>query len=375
MSSLTVLVLLVACGCVGAAWGATASDTRSIAVLGKRYTPDRINMLKHATTTFSSSWTFVAETDEIPDDMLAKTLVCLDCSLSLLGKMPHAVLYQYSYTGFDDNDLALIPIHMAVANCHQSVDSIAEYVMGAMLEFAIGLRSMDATFRECTWNSQSPGNNCPSSLALHRTLKGATLGIIGYGSIGKGVALRANAFGMRIIATTLHPPATTPPPLAWLGGDDMNAQLMKEADYVMIACPLNNSTRGLVDKTLMALMKPTAVIINIARGPIIDEDALWWALSSASTDTSSRIAGAVIDVWWHPNAWETKGGTTADTWPSKYPFNSLGDKVVLTPHSSAHTEDDLIQAMTQVAANLDNLALGRPLVNVVRNATLRLPGY
>ena len=110
------------------------------------------------------------------------------------------------------------------------------------------------------------------------------------GHIGEAIATRAAAFGMRVIATTLNPPAVPPPPLAWIGDDTQNPRLFSEADFLVVCTPLLSSTAGLVDAALLAKMSSEAVLINIARGAVVNEDDLYAALSAGS------IGGAVLDV-------------------------------------------------------------------------------
>ena len=107
--------------------------------------------------------------------------------------------------------------------------------------------------RNCTWRTAPPGNDCVATHAhlTHRQLSNATIGILGYGHIGVAIAERAAAFGTRVIATTLDPPAQPPAPLAWIGDDSDNARLFAEADFVVVCTPLLNATRGLVDAALL----------------------------------------------------------------------------------------------------------------------------
>ena len=113
-------------------------------------------------------------------------------------------------------------------------------------------------------------------------------------------------------------------------------------------------------------MKPTAVLINIARGPVVNEDALYAAL------LGKRIGGAVIDVWWQSGAWLHKGQAGPASWPSRLPFEQL-DNVIMTSHTSSATPNQATEGTRELAVILDNLALGKPLINVVRNATMEPP--
>ena len=236
---------------------------------------------------------------------------------------------------------------------------IAEYVLAHILQWTVGLQVMDASLRHCTWKTAPPGNNCTTARHTHRQVSNLTIGILGYGHIGETIATRAAAFGSRIIATTLDPPSKAPSPLAWIGDDSMNPRLFSESDFLVVCTPLLNSTRGLVTADLLAQMSRTAVLINIARGPIIDEEALYNALKE------KRIGGAVLDVWWNPLFKLKDGGVGPAAWPSKFPFNDLSN-VLMSPHDSGATPQAFEEGVKEIARNLDHLALGEPLENVLR---------
>eukprot|EP00966_Prymnesium_polylepis_P198912 4610150-Prymnesium_polylepis.1 len=288
----------------------------------------------------------------------------VEAPLSMLSSARAAKLYQYEFTGYNESDLASIPAHLAVANCHQSSIPIAEFVMAAVLEWNIRLREMDAKLRSCTWRAGPPGNNCSGARLAHRQATNMTLAILGYGHIGEAIAQRAAAFGMRIVATTLDPPAQPPPPLSWIGDDSDNPRLFREADFLVVCLPLLPSTRGLVGAALLGKMSPSAVLVNVARGPIVDEAALYSALRE------KRIGGAVLDVWWHDIFELEPGAVGPSAWPSHFRFDLLPN-VIMSPHDSGDTPEAREEALAEVAANLDALALGEPLQNVVRPAKSR----
>ncbi|NBS03307.1 MAG: phosphoglycerate dehydrogenase, partial [Rhizobiales bacterium] len=127
-----------------------------------------------------------------------------------------------------------------------------------------------------------------------------------------------------------------------------------DIDYLVTSLPLTAETKGLVNQTAFALMKPQAVVINVGRGPIIDEQALFDAL------TRRTIAGAVIDTWYHyPTA------DNAPTQPSSLPFHTL-DQVTMTPHMSGWTQGTIRRRQQTIARNVLDLVEGKPCTNVVR---------
>jgi len=133
--------------------------------------------------------------------------------------------------------------------------------------------------------------------------------------------------------------------------------LLAAADFIAVTSPLNDQTRGLFDRRAFAKMRSSAVIINIARGAIIDEAALYEALKER------RIGAAIIDVWYqYPMQGQVEGPA-----PSSYPFHEL-DNVLMTPHASAWTDGLLPRRNRAIATNLNRLARGEPLLNVVRAA-------
>ena len=234
--------------------------------------------------------------------------------------VPRLKLFQIPWTGHDWTGPDRMPRGVPVCNCFEHEISIAEYTLAAMLEMRIGLRRMDAEFREFGWHGR-PVATGPQ----HGELHGSMLGVIGYGHIGREVALRARAFGMKAIGIR-RSEAPCPPELDWLGRMDRLDELVATSDFVLVACGLNDETLGLIDADRLAKMKRNGVIINVARGRIIDEAALYDALKNR------RIGGAVLDVWYN-----YQEPDKPDVWPSNLPFQEL-DNVILSAHESASTQ-------------------------------------
>ena len=129
---------------------------------------------------------------------------------------------------------------------------------------------------------------------------------------------------------------------------------LAEADFVVPCCPLAPETTHLIGATQLLRMKPTAFLINISRGKVLDEEAVYHALRD------SRIAGAAIDVWYQYPAEET-----GRVLPSRFPFHEL-DNVFLSPHNSGWTRRTVAGRCEDIAENINRLAEGRPLINVLR---------
>ncbi|WP_282609422.1 2-hydroxyacid dehydrogenase [Pelagibius sp. Alg239-R121] len=270
---------------------------------------------------------------------------------STLPDLPNLELFQIPFTGFDWITPEELPAGSAFCNSFEHEPAIAEYLLLGMLEWEVGLCRVSSAFRDKSWDGKTAGAG-----PTHGELKGKTLGILGYGHIGRETALRAKAFGMRVAAiANRKKPADS---LAdWLGTQDDLDRLLTESDYLAVCCPLNEKTRNIVDSRAFEAMKPNAVILNVARGPIVNEEALFNALQT------KRIRGAVIDVWYqYPNA------ENPSVRPSKFPFHEL-ENVVMTPHNSGWTEETIDRRWRFVAANLDRLARGEPLQNVAFHGT------
>jgi glyoxylate reductase len=161
-------------------------------------------------------------------------------------------------------------------------------------------------------------------------LKGATLGLIGFGRIGKGVARRAAGFDMRVVYYDPTEKEETPD----LNATHVNFEtLLKESDFISLHTPLTLDTRHLIDSEALSKMKPNAVLINTARGPVVDPDALYEALKE------KRIFGAGLDV------------TDPEPIPMDSPLLTL-DNVIIMPHIASASKASRAQMSWLAAQNL-----------------------
>ena len=234
-----------------------------------------------------------------------------------------------------------------------------EFVLTAMLSYAYKLPLAQSYQIQQVW-----GSGEHRSLFTPRELRGQTLGIVGYGAIGREIARLAKAIGMRVLATkrtqasalrydgyiepgTGDPDGTLPDAFFALDQPDHLTQLLSQSDIVILLVPLTNDTRHLIGAAQLASMKPDALLINIGRGGLIDQPALIDALNN------HIIGGAVLDV------------TDPEPLPKDDPL-WRAPNVVVTPHIaglSAHYHDNVVRVF---AENLRRYTAGKPLLNVVQ---------
>ncbi|HET7875755.1 MAG TPA: 2-hydroxyacid dehydrogenase, partial [Methylomirabilota bacterium] len=252
--------------------------------------------------------------------------------------------------GLDRIELSALPAGTWLANAYGHEVGIAEYVIGVMLALSRGFCRLDARLRLGDWESQWAVSVPPP--APWPELAGKTLGVLGYGRIGQALAGRARAFNMAVWAIRRDTTRGDAQGLAFLGGPDALEEVLRQADYLAITVSLTESTRGLLGERELELMKPTAILVNVARAEIIDEEALYRALAE------KRIAGAALDVWYR---YPTGPGPTR---PAHHPFHELPN-VLMTPHVSGWTEGMLEARATVIAENIHRIARGEPPVNLI----------
>jgi phosphoglycerate dehydrogenase-like enzyme len=178
-------------------------------------------------------------------------------------------------------------------------------------------------------------------------IRGKTLGIVGYGGIGSTAAELARPFGMRIVALRRRPELFNQDSLV----DESFApakldQMLAASDYVLLAAPLTEETRGMIGAAQIAAMKPTGVLINVGRGAVVDEPALVQALEAG------KIRGAALDVF------------AVEPLPSGHPFYQL-ENVLLSPHTADHVQDFIHLAVESFLENLSRFRANEPLLNLV----------
>jgi phosphoglycerate dehydrogenase-like enzyme len=211
---------------------------------------------------------------------------------------------------------------------------LADWVMAAMLHFSFDLGRVIRQQQAGVWEP-----------FLATMLEGKTLGIIGYGSIGSAAASRAKGFGMKIAALRRKQGQTDPLVDAFYSPPQLK-DLLASSDYVLLATPLTAETRGMVGAAELAAMKPSAVLINVGRGPVVDEVALLQTLESG------QIRGAALDVF------------TVEPLPAGHPFYRMTN-VLVSPHTADRVEGFLGPPVEAFLENLERFLKGEPLENLV----------
>jgi phosphoglycerate dehydrogenase-like enzyme len=215
--------------------------------------------------------------------------------------------------------------------------ALGEFVLGAILYFAKDFRRMIRNQMAGKWEEFDV-----------MPVAGQTVGIIGYGDIGRATAARVRPLGMTVFALRRYVSKASPanPLVEKTFGPEQRAEMLSLCDYVVVSTPLTSETRGMIGAPEFAAMKQTAVVINVGRGPVIDEKALIDALSSA------RIKGAALDVF------------DEEPLPKGHPFYKL-ENVLLSPHCADHTPDWLDNAMKFFLGQFERYRKGESLLNVV----------
>ena len=214
--------------------------------------------------------------------------------------------------------------------------ALAEFAVGSLLYFAKDFRRLVRQQQEGRWETYEP-----------QMLSGRSLGIVGFGDIGRQVALRGKALGMRILALRRRLDLSAADPLVdkVFPAEELN-DLFSDSDDVVVAAPLTDATRGLIGPDQLKALKPSSVIVNIGRGPVIQEPAIVEILRAR------RIRGAALDVF------------DREPLPSGHPFYSL-DNVLLSPHCADHVPGWLDRAMGSFWDNLDRFRSGDTLESIV----------
>ena len=285
----------------------------------------------------------------IPQVASADALIVQWANISrkVIDAMPHCKVISRYGIGVDMIDLvAASERGIIVANVHDyCIEEVSTQTIGFLLALNRQIVRMNDYVRSGKWGT------APAPYAAPRRLKGQTLGIIGMGNIGRVVAQKAAGLGLKLRA---YDPYADPAALAGLSVELIGLeQLLRSSDYVSIHCPLVEETRHLIGATQLAMMQPEAYLINMARGPIVDQVALYNAL------VAGVIAGAALDVL------EQEPPDPSD------PLLLLPN-LILTPHASSWSRESLVQLRRGTAQNVVDVLQDRLPRSVVNRKALGL---
>lgn len=260
-------------------------------------------------------------------------------------RSPRLKLVQQYGAGLDSVDIpAATAVGVYVANVPTAGTGNAESVAELALLFMLGLARK---YRQTQESLQNKVLGSPMGQAL----KGKTVAIIGYGGIGRALARRLSGFEMNVLAVSRRGPTSDKPddslPVTRHFTQDGLHTVLRAADFVITAPPLNDETRSLMGQAEFACMKPGAFVINVARGPVVDYAALLAALREG------RIAGAGLDVFW---------SEPFDPNDEIFQYN-----VLATPHIGGATDVSLQGIAKRVAENVNRLREGEMPLNCVNS--------
>jgi phosphoglycerate dehydrogenase-like enzyme len=238
--------------------------------------------------------------------------------------------------------------HVAVHNLHHNAVPVAEMACSLLLAAAKWVVPMDRSLRAHDWSPRYRPN--PALV-----LEGKTALILGYGAIGQHVAQLCRGLGMKVMAIRRQVPAPAPAgPVAVYGPASLH-HLLPQTNALVICLPLTPATAGLMGADELALLPHDAVLVNIGRGPIVDEAALYEALRDG------RLYAAGLDVWYN---YPPDQAARSHTPPSAFPFHEL-DNVVMSPHRAGGSTESDARRMTHLARLLNAAARGEPVPNRV----------
>ena len=256
-----------------------------------------------------------------------------------MQQCPNLKLILISATGTNNIDLVQATQQgISVCNCQgYGTAAVAQHTLMLMLNLATSFRQYDRAVQQGEWNKAN--QFCLLDYPIIE-LSGKTLGIVGYGELGQAVANLARAFGMQIQIAALPNRPAGPERIAF-------ADLLPQADFLSLHCPLTDDTRDLIDAAALATMKASAFVINCARGGVVNESALAEAL------TAGTIAGAATDVL---TIEPPKAGNVL--------LDSSIPNLIITPHSAWGSVDARQRIVQQMVENTEAFKAGQPIRKV-----------
>lgn len=269
---------------------------------------------------------------------------------AMAAAAPRLQLVHVAGAGTDNVAFAALDPRTRVANTFHHEDSIAEYVLSSAIMLRRGFIAQDKALRGGLWSTSVYDDALGQPLSMN----GAHIGFVGFGHIGSKSWNHLRALGCSGCAVTgrgtIDPVATG---LSWAGDAADLTRLMTESDIVVVSTPLTEHTRGMIGPDEFAALGSDGVLINVGRGPLVQQEALFDALSS------NIIRAAAIDVWYSYPSPDGIGD------PGQFPFADLPN-LLMTPHASGVTEDTFVGRVRDIADNIRRLERGLTLARTVR---------
>ena len=268
-----------------------------------------------------------------------------------LTSSPHLNSLIIPYAGVPESTRIILTDfpHLKVYNLHHNAAPTAEMAIALLMAAAKFLVPIDRDFREHNWAPRYETN--PSLL-----LEGKTALILGFGHIGQRVGLICQAMGMDVIGVRRTQNASLMPGLQTkVHSIDQLDQLLPRAKFLIITLPITADTEGLIGAEQLSLMVPGGILVNVGRGRIVNQTALYHAL------TDGTLSAAGLDVWYnYPDSTEGRSSTP----PADHPFHEL-DNIVMSPHRGGGSRDTELLRMHHLAELLNALHNGSPSPNQV----------
>jgi len=268
----------------------------------------------------------------------------------LLESAPNLKMVQTFAAGVDNIDFSALENRsdIIVCNSHINAAEVAEYAITLLLAVAKNTIPNDRELRKGDWKfafgGPSPNIEIRNKICL----------LIGLGNIGSEIAKRLCGFDVKVYAATRSGISTHSDNVEKIVKIEDVKELVEVSDFIILALPLTNESRGLVNEEFISWMKPESILVNVSRGSIVEETALFDALRE------NRIRGAGIDVWWrYPKKWRGKGEL-----PTDLPFQDL-DNLVASPHRAGYSENTEREYFQFAGENILRFIQGTKPLNII----------
>ncbi|MFX0055763.1 MAG: 2-hydroxyacid dehydrogenase [Candidatus Hermodarchaeota archaeon] len=298
----------------------------------------------------------VVQSERTPESMLehgrdADIVVAGRVSGDFIREAPNLKMIQALGAGIDkiDRQAVLDRGDIIVCNNHRNASEVAEYAIMLLFAAAKNIILSDRELRKGDWVFGFGGPN------PNVEIRNKTCLIMGLGNIGAEIAKRLNSFDLTLKAVTRSGKSPNAALVDSITSIDKMKPYVQDADFIILSLPLTHESRGLIDSEVISWMNPSAILVNISRGEIVEEPALFQALKE------KRIMAAGLDVWWnYPHF-----GKPGIEMPSlKFPFHEL-DNIVMSPHRAAYSLGTQLAHLEFIRENVLRFVNGERPLNIV----------